>query len=232
MTQSTTTRPALATPGAAQGAGQGASPATTVLLASGAVAGPLFVAVAFMQVLTRDGFDLRHHPLSLLSLGALGWIQIANFVLTGGLYVAGAVGMRRAMPAGRGRVWGPRLIGVFGGLLVWAGVFVADPAAGFPPGTPARAEAVSWHGVLHDIAPGFAFLVLAAACLVFARRFAAERRRGWVLGSVATLVGLFTPDLFLGRDWFTVVLALAAAVGWCWASLVAGRLLADTVRAR
>jgi hypothetical protein len=188
--------------------------------------------VAFAQVFTRDGFDLRRHPLSLLSLGDLGWIQIANFVITGALYLAGAVGMRRAMPAGRGRVWGPRLIGLFGVLLVWAGVFVADPAYGFPPGTPAGAAGTSWHGLVHNIAPGFAFLVLAAACLVFARRFAAQRRRRWVLGSVVTLLVLFTPDLFIGRDWFTVVLALAAAVGWCWASLVAGRLLADATRAR
>jgi Protein of unknown function (DUF998) len=52
------------------------------LLACGILAGPLFVAVGLLQALVRDGFDLGRHPLSLLSLGGLGWIQIANFVVT------------------------------------------------------------------------------------------------------------------------------------------------------
>jgi hypothetical protein len=41
------------------------------LLASGILAGPLFVAVGLIQAFTRVGFDLRRHALSLLSLG--GW---------------------------------------------------------------------------------------------------------------------------------------------------------------
>ena len=51
---------------------------------------------------TRDGFDLARHPLSLLSLGDLGWIQIANFVLSGLLFLACAAGMRRVMVEGKG----------------------------------------------------------------------------------------------------------------------------------
>jgi hypothetical protein len=81
------------------------------LLACGIVAGPLFLAVALTQGFTRQGFDLSRHPLSLLSLGDLGWIQIANFVVTGVLYVACAVGMRRALGPGPGATWGPRLVG-------------------------------------------------------------------------------------------------------------------------
>ena len=68
---------------------------TRRLLACGIVAGPLFLVVALIQAFTRDGFDLSRHPISLLSLGELGWIQIANFIVTGGLYVACAVGLRR-----------------------------------------------------------------------------------------------------------------------------------------
>jgi Protein of unknown function (DUF998) len=52
---------------------------TNVLLACRLMAGPLFVGVAVGQVLLRDGFDLTRHPLSLLSLGELGWIQVTNF---------------------------------------------------------------------------------------------------------------------------------------------------------
>ena len=57
-----------------------------MLLACGAVAGPLFIVVGLTQALTRAGFDPVKHPLSLLSVGDLGWIQITNFVVTGLLF--------------------------------------------------------------------------------------------------------------------------------------------------
>jgi hypothetical protein len=53
--------------GAPSGSPAAITTGTRALLASGVVAGPLFVAVALLQALTRDGFDLRRHPLSLLS---------------------------------------------------------------------------------------------------------------------------------------------------------------------
>lgn len=56
---------------------------TRALLACGVVAGPLFIVVALIQAFTRSGFDPVRHPLSLLSLGDLGWIQITNFVVGG-----------------------------------------------------------------------------------------------------------------------------------------------------
>ena len=68
---------------------------TRVLLACGVVAGPVYVGVGLIQMLVRDGFDIRRHALSLLSNGDLGWIQVANFLVTGLLVIVGAAGMRR-----------------------------------------------------------------------------------------------------------------------------------------
>src|SRR2546421_4133245 len=110
---------------------------TAALLLCGAVAGPVYLVVGLAQALTRPGFDLTRHDLSLLANGDLGWIQVANLVVSGLLVVAGAVGMRRAVRSGRAALWGPLLVGVYGLGLVGAGFFVADPAPGFPPGTPA-----------------------------------------------------------------------------------------------
>jgi Protein of unknown function (DUF998) len=163
---------------------------TRALLACGVVAGPLFLAVALLQALTRDGFDLGRHPLSLLSLGELGWIQIANFVVAGLLSVAFAVGLRRVLHPGRGGTWGPLLVGAYGVGLIGGGVFIADLGAGFPPGAPAGApEQLSWHGILHDVAHVLAFLALMAACFVLAHRFAAFGQRGWATYCVATRGG-------------------------------------------
>ncbi|HKZ68736.1 MAG TPA: DUF998 domain-containing protein, partial [Anaerolineales bacterium] len=68
---------------------------TRALLACGVVAGPVYLSVGLVQAFTRPGFDITRHALSLLSNGDLGWIQITNFVITGLLVIAGAVGMRR-----------------------------------------------------------------------------------------------------------------------------------------
>jgi hypothetical protein len=48
------------------------SEVTRALLACGVVAGPLFVVVATLEALTRRGYDLGRHPISLLSLGDFG----------------------------------------------------------------------------------------------------------------------------------------------------------------
>jgi hypothetical protein len=82
------------------------------LLGCGLLAGPLFIAASLTQAFTRKGFDLGRHPISLLSLGAPGWVQIANFVVCGTLYLLGAAGMRQALRQSRGGTWGPLLIGV------------------------------------------------------------------------------------------------------------------------
>jgi hypothetical protein len=162
---------------------------TRTLLAGGAVAGPLFVTVVVLQELTRTGFDPVRHPLSLLSLGDLGWIQITNFVLCGALVVASAFGLRRLLHPGRGGTWAPILVGVYGIGLVWGGVFVADAAYGFPPGTPdGMPTSMSWHGILHAIAPAVAGIAVGAALLVFARRYAGLGRKGWTAYCVATAV--------------------------------------------
>src|SRR5439155_11750011 len=122
---------------------------TRTLLAYGVIAGPVYVLVSLAQALTRAGFDLTRHPWSLLSNGGPGWIQITNFVATGLMTVALAVGLRRALRPGRGGTWAPRLVGAYGVSLIAAGVFRADPALGFPPGTPDGATEVTWHGMAH-----------------------------------------------------------------------------------
>lgn len=75
---------------------------TRALLAAGVIAGPLYIAVGLVQMLIRPGFDIRRHELSLMSNGDLGWIQIGNFVVTGLLSIACALGVRRVLRGSRG----------------------------------------------------------------------------------------------------------------------------------
>jgi hypothetical protein len=70
---------------------------TQSLLRYGVVAGPFYLAVSLIQAFVRDGFDLARHPLSLLANGPGGWVQTANFVITGLMVLAAAVGFRRVL---------------------------------------------------------------------------------------------------------------------------------------
>jgi hypothetical protein len=201
-----------------------------ILLTGGVVAGPLYVVVVVLQMLTRDGFDISRHPASMLSNGDQGWIQIANFMVSGLLFVACAVGLRRVLRdlGGPGRAWGPVLIGVFGAGMVAAAFFSADPSDGFPPGTPiGPPTTMSWHAGVHLLAGGVAFLSLIAACFVFARRFGSAGERGWAVFSavtgavfVAAWLALFVVQ---GSRPVNVALALAIALAMAWASLLAAR---------
>lgn len=195
---------------------------TRTLLSCGIVAGPLFLVTAFAQALTRAGFDLRRHPFSMLSLGDLGWVQITNFVVSGLLFTVCAVGMRRVLRGRRGGTWGPVLIGVFGLAQIVGGVFVSDPALGFPAGIgDGVPESLSWQSTVHGIAFGVGMTALIAAFVVFARIFAAARQAGWSRYSLAAATA-FVAFGGLGAglgDWRLV--AIAIAHGWFWAALVA-----------
>jgi hypothetical membrane protein len=206
---------------------QPAVAATNLLLTCGIVAGPVFVAVAGAQVLLRPGFDLRRHAISLLSLGDFGWIQIANFVVTGVLAIACAVGIRTKLYGGRAGTWGPILVAAYGVGLVSAGVFTADPSVGFPAGAPDGLPAhFSWHAILHSFSAMLAFLSLTVACLVFARRFMALGRRAHASYSIATGVVAVLLAAWPSTAGAGVRLALAAVLTWAWLGWLAVQLKA------
>ena len=80
------------------------------LLLLGALAAPLYLGAGFGQAFTREGFDMTRHAFSHLSNGDLGWIQIANFIATGLLVAAGAIGIRRRLRGEPGGKWVPILL--------------------------------------------------------------------------------------------------------------------------
>ncbi|MFI6738236.1 DUF998 domain-containing protein [Nonomuraea sp. NPDC050451] len=200
------------------------SPATgaALLLGCGAVAGILFPVVSFAQAFTRTGFDLRRHAFSALTLGDLGWLQIANFALTGLLACAFALGVRRAARPGPAGAAGPILIGAYGVAMVGGGIFAPDPALGWPAGAPAGLpEHLSTASALHTVFGATAFLSLMVAGLVFARRFGS---RGWMAYSVISSLATFVLTV---PPWSEDSASLRFAVG---AVLISAWLAALSVR--
>ncbi|MCI2420795.1 DUF998 domain-containing protein [Saccharopolyspora sp. K220] len=158
------------------------------LLACGAVGPVLFVVAFLVEGAFRADYDPLRHPVSSLSLGQLGWMQAANFVVSGLLILASAFGLRPALRRLGGGRWAPVLIGLVGVGLIGAGFFATDPISGYPPGTPPTAPVQTVHGELHDVFSTPVFTALPAACCVVGYRLARNGHRGWAVYSIGTAV--------------------------------------------
>lgn len=212
-----------ATPGRTDKAGfdRGAA-VTRSLLGYGVVAGPFYLAVGLIQAFVRDGFDLMRHPLSVLANGPGGWVQTANFALTGLMVVAAAVGFRRVLgPNARAVSW---FLGAFGASMIAAAVFPADPVDGFPIGTPeGYPTSISTTGLIHFIAGALGFLSLAVSCFVGARAMSRRNvptlaRLSFIAG-VAVVAGFFSGP-FLSVSVGTLGIWFSVLVGWAWLAVL------------
>jgi hypothetical protein len=202
----------------------------------GAIAGLLaFVATFLVEGALRPGYRPWRHAVSQLSLGPFGWVNTIALLLAAAALLAFAAGLRRALPAGTGSTWGPRLLGVAGTCFVLLAVFPDDPGLAYPPAAPAQQ---SLPGLIHGLAGTVAFGCLSAACFVLARRFAGDPAwRGWArysnLTGVVVAAGYLATAVVTGLDQAG---ALANApggllqramiiAGFAWIVLLAARLL-------
>ncbi len=213
---------------------------TKKLLTAGIIAGPFFIALSLVQAFTREGFDWVRHPASLLSLGGLGFIQIANFVITGALFIACAVGLKRILTTGAGRKWVPRLFALVGVAFILGGVFVADPSLGFPPGSPEGVpEKMSWNGIIHGFAPIIGSLAMSAALLILARRSWKEGRRAAAVTTVLVVIVAFVLSSLpqITGDWETgkfnfLPLWIGVTLLFCYPAVLVSNLKAEWVAGR
>ena len=205
---------------------------TRLLITGGAIGPTLLMVVMLIEGATHPGYNAWTMAGSALSLSDQGWVQIANFLVSGLLILGFGLGLRRWLRGGPGATWGPIMIAAVGIGLMLAGIFVTDPALGYPPGTPPGPTVhMTVHGALHWYLGGLVvFSALPASCFVLARRFAGDHRIGWMLYSVISGVLMLA---------FFVIFAVASmheglaglwerislGFGVVWMALVALRIL-------
>ncbi|WP_235008200.1 DUF998 domain-containing protein [Microbacterium timonense] len=193
---------------------------TRSLLGWGVVAGPFYVVVALVLALTRPGFQLSEHALSLLMLGEWGWMQRLNLILTAFMVLAAAWGFFRAIRNGRGLAIAV-LVGVYGICLILSAIFPPDPVAGFPPGSGGGTASLS--GILHLVFGALGFAALAAAAFAYAgwcRSIGARPRAGWAITlGVLVLLGFFGGAAFATIPLGVLLLWIAVLAGWLWLAL-------------
>lgn len=184
------------------------------LALAGIVGPPCFVVVFLVIGLVKPGYNAVAQAVSEGSIGDLGWIQSANFLVTGVCFVALAVGLWRGFGDRLSGRIGSGLIAATGIGLCGAGLFVTDP--GF--------RAVTLHGNLHMAASLVVFLSLLIACLIFAGRFWHDR--GFAIYSIAS--GLAIPAgfvaLFSIGAWPGLIQRVMITIVWAWVTVLALRL--------
>jgi len=200
---------------------------TRSLLGYGVLVGPFNLTVGLIQAFVRDGFDLERHPLSLLANGPGGWVQTANFVLSGLMVVAAAVGFYRVL--GPKSLAASGFLGAFGGSMIVAAVFRADPMDGFPVGTPlGPPTSISTTGLVHFIAGTLGFISLAVSCFFAARAMSRRKARTMarlsVLAGLAVVLGCFGGFLIPGISVGTLGIWFAVVVGWAWLAVLSFHL--------
>jgi hypothetical protein len=207
-----------------------------VLLACG-FAPLMFFVVILLDGALQPGYDAVNRWGSELSNGDWGWVQIANFIVTGLLTMVFATGVRRALGSGPGSAAIPFLTGVLGFNLIVGGVFVTDPNPGFPLGVQSPAEP-TLHGWIHNLNLFPAWTALTMAILMAAYR-AIARREGatWILITIAA--GILTPlTLYVAAQSFSMDTLsgeghglwqrISQAIGFGWYALYSARLLRDS----
>lgn len=171
---------------------------TRGLLYCGLAAGPVFVTAFLVEGASREGYRPSRHPVSSLALGPRGWVQAANFTVTGTLVLAGAAGLWRARdPALSTRV-GQALIGAAGAGLIGAAVFATDPVSGYPPGTPDALLQPSRTGIVHNLAAVPVFVGLPAAAFTCSWRSFRIGQRGFGLYCAATATTMLATTALFG----------------------------------
>src|ERR1035437_6383056 len=123
---------------------------TKALLSCGAIACPLFIILVLIEGAIRPNYNSFLYPLSSLSIGDTGLIQISNFIFTGILLVIFSLGLKQVCNSDKEKFRGPLLIRSVGIGLIGAGIFVTDPIFGYPPDKSLVLRQFTFHGHLHD----------------------------------------------------------------------------------
>jgi hypothetical protein len=214
-------------------------------LACGVAAGPFFVASFTAIGARRAGYDWRRHAVSSLADGRGGWLQRANFMITGSLFCLAAHGLARCPKQTAGPRVVPGLIFGVGGGLIGSGAFVTDPVAGFPPSpddhdqagrTPSVAPSRS--GTLHNLCaiPIFAGIPIAALTCAMSAARSGEYR--WASYSAGSAIAMASASVLFGAAFGGeprlagrggVLQRVSIAAGFGWLSALSRRALTSTL---
>lgn len=200
---------------------------TRLLLAAGAVGAVAFVLVWAIEGATRAGYRASQLPISALSLGDRGWVQVVDFLIGAAGLLAFAAGIHRALAGRPGAVWAVVLLVVCALGLVASGAFPMDPPVGDPAAEPVT-TATTRTGALHAVAGLAVFATLPSAAVLLAVSLWTDATyRGLAVCSLAAGVAMVAATVAWvvvdqrGRAGAGLLQRTAIAIGWGWVVVAA-----------
>jgi hypothetical membrane protein len=180
------------------------------LLWCGAVGSVLFIVIFLINDVVKPGYDPVRDAVSEAEIGSGGWLQIANFIVSGLLITASSVAVANTVNR-----WTGMLVALVGAGLALAGVFVSDPVP---------TDHATWHDTIHNVVGTISSAALITACFVAARWQATAL---WHWYSIA--VGVAMPLTFVVAIAATETLGiwqrLTNVIGWTWLIVLALRAM-------
>ena len=174
---------------------------------AGVVAAPLFVATFSAIGAFESDYDWRRDAVSLLALGRRGWLQRANFIVTGSLYATSALALCPFPQQGKQPRAVPWLVAAVGIGLIGSGVFNTDPVGEYRPNAPSdRAEDASGRlpsgstleGRLHNLFAIPIFVGIPIAGLVSAIAATRDKNYRWALYSTSSSISMIANFVLFG----------------------------------
>lgn len=198
----------------------------------GIIGGPFFVITYLILGFTRKDYNWLRHPVSSLAIGEDGWMQIANFFVTGTCFLCFAYGLYQTLQPPFNKKTAAILFGMIGIGLIGAGIFVTDPIVGYPPELPYQNRQSSVMGHLHNAFSFLVFIGIPVACFSFRKKFKLLGEKKWALYSLLSgitlivmfgLAGFGFEDIEPFKEYSGLFQRLAILSGWIWISLLAIR---------
>lgn len=199
-----------------------------LLLLCGVILGPFLIIVILVEGALRKGYYPMRQPGSALAMGPRGWIQQANFFITGTLAFMYALGLHLSLNGFTDSIVLPILVCIFGIGFIGAGIFVTD-VTGLPEDRYKLVQRTR-SGLLHDLfaVPVFGWLFI--AFFVYAYLSIEAGHWGFAIYSLLSAL-VFTPSFLLSGAGFSGVpkfapfgglfQRIAICVGLIWFSIVA-----------
>lgn len=191
------------------------------------IAGPLVFIVSFcIQGIFKKDYSALRYPISSLSIGENGWIQIVTFIISGLLIFLFSIAVKKKL----NNKLVAALFALAGVGLISAGIFTTDPVFGFPENMPFKKIPFTLHGKLHTWFSLLVFIGIPLNCFLMSKYFSSIKVWGWKYYSLATGIIMLILFLFTGiafnQLWGLQAVAgllqrLCVITGFVWISLFA-----------
>ena len=207
---------------------------TKILLLSGAIGCWLFVLASIIEGGIQVDYNPIRHPVSSLSIGEFGWLQVVNFIILGLLILGFALGVWRSLQPSKDSLLAAIVIGLVAIGLIGAGIFTTDPEYGYPVDIPLMLAPFSIHGQLHEFFSILIFVGLPIACFILRHRFLTLGEPGWAAYSAFTGIAMFGTFILSGlafkqkvqlSDFAGLYQRLSITLGSIWITLLALHLI-------